>query len=54
MFGGSMTIKKEFQQAVKDIEKSSLKKPTSTSKPVSLKKKMSRIVEGADPEYHLR
>jgi|TARA_R110000824_G_C15041144_1_gene660408 hypothetical protein len=49
-----MTIKKEFQQAVKDIEKASLKKPSSTAKPASLKKRMSRIVEGADPEYHLR
>jgi|TARA_B110001454_G_scaffold213958_1_gene232997 hypothetical protein len=49
-----MTIKKEFQQAVKDIEKESLKKPASTAKPASLKKRMSRIVEGDDPGYHLR
>ena len=49
-----MTIKKEFQQAVKDIEKASLKKPSPTAKPDSLKERMSRIVEGDDPGYHLR
>jgi len=49
-----MVTKKDFNKAVKQMEKQSPTKPKDSKKAPSLEARMKRIVEGDDPGYHLR
>ena len=48
-----MVTKAELKKAVKTMEKSDSKKPEKPVKKLSTKDRVSRIVEGNDPGYHL-
>jgi hypothetical protein len=49
-----MVTKSDFQKAVKSMEESDSKKSEKPVKKLTTKERMNKIVEGNDPEYHLR
>jgi hypothetical protein len=49
-----MVSKKDFNKAVKEMEKQSPTKPKDSKKSPSLESRLKRIVEGDDSGYHLR
>ena len=48
-----MVNKAGLKEAIKGMEKSDSKKPKDSSKKLTTKERMNRIVEGNDPGYHL-
>ena len=50
---GSMVTKSELKKAVKEMGKSDSKKPKQSTKKLTTKERVNRIVEGDDPGYHL-